>query len=184
MAIEGQKLAEMAAEFASEKKATDITILDLRNLDYVADFFVIASADNFAQVGAIADNIESELRKLGVYPYHTELDNKSNWMLLDYSDVIVHVFEEATRKFYALERLWGDAKIIPFGEAVKTVVAGRVIPERDLQKEKAKKKLKKAAKKIKVTAKILKKRVTKGKKKDAGAGKAKSKTGAKKSSRK
>ena len=184
MAIEGQKLAEMVAEFASEKKASNIVILDLRNLDYVADFFVIASADNFAQVSAIADNVETELRKRGVYPYHTELDNRSNWMLLDYSDVIVHVFEESARKFYSLERLWGDAKIIPFGDAALTVVAEKKHLPAGLDKEKAKKKAKKAAKKIKITAKILKKRITKGKKKDAGAGKAKSKAGAKKSSRK
>lgn len=184
MKIEGKKLAELAAEFASEKKASNITILDLRELDYVADFFVIASADNFAQVGAIADNIESELRKAGVYPYHTELDNKSNWMLLDYSDVIVHIFEEQTRKFYSLERLWGDAKVLRFGETVKAVETARKEPEKDLEKARAKKKARKAAKKIKITAKILKKRVTKGKKKDAGAGKTRPKTGVKKSSHK
>ncbi len=183
MKIEGMRLAELAAEFASEKKASNITILDLRKLDYVADFFVIASADNFAQVGAIANNIEDELRKVGAYPYHTELDNKSNWMLLDYSDVIVHVFEEGTRKFYSLERLWGDAKVIQFGEPVKAVEASSVQTS-DPAKEKAKKKAKKAAKKLKTTARILKKRVTKGKKKDAGAGKGKTTKGNKKSSRK
>ena len=98
-------------------------IMDIRNANFVADFMVIASADNYAQVGAIAGNIEDGLKKIGGYPYHTETDRKNTWMLLDYSDVIVHIFEEGTRKFYALERIWGDAKFIEVGGAKKEVVA-------------------------------------------------------------
>jgi len=161
MALEGLKLAEAAAELAAEKKASNIMIMDLRKLDYVADFFVIASADSFVQVGAIAGNIEDELRKQGVYPYHTEMDGKSNWMLLDYSEVVVHIFEEGTRKFYSLERLWGDAKVIEFGKSEKPLLV-------------------KKAKKVK--AKITK--PAKGKKKNAGARKTKPKGRIKKSSKK
>jgi len=166
MALEGQKLAEEIAELAAEKKASNIMILDLRKLDYCADFFVIASADSYVQVGAIAGNIEEDLRARGVYPYHTESDRNSNWMLLDYSDVVVHIFEEGTRKFYSLERLWGDAKVIEFGKSEKPaeVVKMKVV--------KTKKAVAKKAKPVK------------GKKKNAGASKAKPKGRVKKGSKK
>ena len=167
MALDGQKLAEAIAELAAEKKASNIMIMDLRKLDYCADFFVIASADSYVQVGAVAGNIENTLRARGVYPYHTELDRNSNWMLLDYSDVVVHIFEEGTRKFYSLERLWGDAKVIEFGKSEKPAEVIKVKP--------VKAKKKPAAKKAKPA---------KGKKKNAGASKAKPKGRVKKSSKK
>ena len=108
----GVALAKMIAKLASDKKAGNILILDLRKIDYVADFFVIASGESYVQVKAIADNIEERLSEQNVYLYHREEDKGYNWVLLDYSDVVVHVFEEGTRKFYSLERLWGDAKFI------------------------------------------------------------------------
>src|SRR3989339_1727874 len=151
MALDGQKLAEKIAELAAEKKASNIMIMDLRKLDYVADFFVIASADSYVQVGAIAGNIENDLRAQGVYPYHTETDRNSNWMLLDYSDVVGHIFEEGTRKFYSLERLWGDAKVIEFGKSEKPaeVVKMKVVKTKNAGAKKAKPKgrVKKSSKK-------------------------------------
>lgn len=161
MGLDGQKLAEAVAELAAEKKASNIMIMDLRKLDYVADFCVIASADSYVQVGAIAGNIEEDLRARGIYPYHTETDRNSNWMLLDYSDVVVHIFEEGTRKFYSLERLWGDAKVIEFGKSEKPLIE----------------------KKAKSSA-VKKAKPVKGKKKDARASKAKPKGRVKKSSKK
>ncbi|MFH1823986.1 MAG: ribosome silencing factor [Candidatus Firestonebacteria bacterium] len=108
----GLSFAKFIANLASDKKASDILILDLRKIDYITDFFVILSGNSSTQVKAIADYIDEKLGEEKVYPFHKEEDVGSSWILLDYIDVIVHVFEENTRKFYALERLWGDAKFI------------------------------------------------------------------------
>ena len=101
--------AQLCAEGAGEKKAFDILILDLRKLTYVADYFVICSGSNTTQVGAIADSIGRTLAQEGIRFSHVEGEAESKWVLMDYSDVVVHVFEEQTRAYYALEKLWGDA---------------------------------------------------------------------------
>ena len=119
MQPEGNKLAELVSSLASEKKAIDILTMDLRKIDYVADYFVIASGDSYVQVKAIADHIEEKLSGQGVRVFHREQDKGYNWILLDYSDVVVHVFEQSARKFYSLERLWGDAKLNEFKEKGK-----------------------------------------------------------------
>ncbi len=107
--MEGKKLVDRIVELAEDKKGENISILDLKGLNYIADYFVIISGDSSPHCEAIADNIERELRLEGVWATHREQDRGSNWSLLDYSDVVVHVFEQTTREFYALERLWGDA---------------------------------------------------------------------------
>ena len=107
--MEGKKLVDRIVELADDKKGENISILDLKGLNYIADYFVIISGDSSPHCEAIADNIEKELRREGVWATHREQDRGSNWSLLDYSDVVVHVFEQTTREFYALERLWGDA---------------------------------------------------------------------------
>ncbi len=107
--MEGKKLVDRIVELADDKKGENISILDLKGLNYIADYFVIISGDSSTHCEAIADNIEKELRRDGVWATHREQDRGSNWSLLDYSDVVVHVFEQTTREFYALERLWGDA---------------------------------------------------------------------------
>jgi len=101
--------AQLCAEGAGEKKAFDILILDLRKLTYVADYFVICSGSNTTQVGAIADSIGGVLAQAGIRFSHVEGEAESKWVLMDYGDVVVHVFEEQTRTYYALEKLWGDA---------------------------------------------------------------------------
>jgi ribosome-associated protein len=106
--MEGKKLADMAAKFAEDKKGQSVLVLDLKNANYVADYFVIASGDSYVQVKVMADYIEDELSKIGIRKYHREDDKGSTWILLDYGDVIVHLFEESTRQYYSLERLWGD----------------------------------------------------------------------------
>jgi ribosome-associated protein len=97
---------------ALDKKAVDLVVLDLREASAFTDFFVIATAMNVKQSQAIADAVEEALAKKGVKPALTEGYARGEWILLDYFDFIVHVFTPATRTFYDLERLWGDAKRI------------------------------------------------------------------------
>ncbi|MGE5499098.1 MAG: ribosome silencing factor, partial [Syntrophothermus sp.] len=87
-------------------------ILDLRKLTSIADYFVICSADSDTQVKAIADQVDDELSKNGIKCYHKEGLTALNWVLLDYFDVVVHVFKNDARKYYNLEKLWGDAPSI------------------------------------------------------------------------
>lgn len=99
-----------AVHAAGEKKALDTVVLDLREVASFTDFFVIASGTNVRQVQAIADAVEEHLRKnLRVKPARVEGYKSAEWVLLDYGDFIFHVFEEKSRRFYDLERLWRDA---------------------------------------------------------------------------
>ena len=99
-----------AVHAASERKALDTLVLDLREVASFTDFFVITSGTNVRQVQAIADAVQEHLRKdLGVKPARVEGYNSAEWVLLDYGDFIFHVFEEKSRRFYDLERLWRDA---------------------------------------------------------------------------
>lgn len=102
-------LARAAGRLALSKKGFDVRILKLKTVSSVCDYFVIASGDADVHVKAIADAVEEGLRKSGVSPYHTEGKSDGNWVLLDYIDVVVHIFHEPTRRYYSLERLWGDA---------------------------------------------------------------------------
>lgn len=94
------------------KKAADAVVLDVRGLTSVADFFIICSGRSNRQVAAIADFVERDLKKRGIKPLSVEGKNEGLWVLLDYGDVIIHVFYETVRKFYDLEGLWSDAKRI------------------------------------------------------------------------
>jgi ribosome-associated protein len=99
----------LAAEAASAAKPQYLAILDLRGLSSFTDHFLIASADSARQVRAIADRVEERLTQAGVRMLHREGAREAHWILLDYQDVVVHIFDEQTRQFYDLERLWGDA---------------------------------------------------------------------------
>ncbi len=110
--VEGREIAIRAAEAALAKKAADLIVLELTGLTIVADYFVICSGESTTQVRAIAEYIEEELAKSGVKPLGIEGRTYSHWVLVDYGDVIVHVFEKETRAYYDLEKLWMDAKII------------------------------------------------------------------------
>ena len=101
-------LAKKIAELTLSKKAQDVVIMDLRGLTSIADFFVVCSADSDVQVRAIADAVEEGMDKKGSAPWHRE-SGSTNWILLDYVDVVLHVFHKNTRPFYNLEKLWGDA---------------------------------------------------------------------------
>lgn len=106
-------LSEVIVKGMQEKKATDIVVMDLRKVrNAVADFFVICSGNSDKQLDAIADSVDEEVYKtLDENPWHTEGKNNKEWMLLDYIDVVVHIFRKDKREFYALEKLWGDAEI-------------------------------------------------------------------------
>jgi ribosome-associated protein len=106
-----RRLAEMAGRLALEKKAFDVKILDLRKLSTVTDFFVICSAQVDIHAKAIADSILENLGKEGIKVWHNEGYQTSRWILLDYVDVVIHIFLKDTREFYALEKLWGDAEV-------------------------------------------------------------------------
>lgn len=104
-------LAILAADGAEEKKAYDIEILDVRELTTIADYFVICSGKSEVQVQAIAREIEEYLEEeKGILPQQTAGSQEAQWILLDYADVIVHVFKEDKRQYYELERLWADAE--------------------------------------------------------------------------
>ncbi len=103
------RLLQAAARAAAGKKALDIVALDLRELGSVADFFLICSGASERQVESIADAVEDALDPQGVRPWHIEGRESRRWVLLDYVDLVVHVFHERTRQYYLLERLWGDA---------------------------------------------------------------------------
>jgi ribosome-associated protein len=108
-----ETLSGVIVKGMQEKKASDIVVMDLRKIkNAVADFFVICSGNSDKQLDAISDSIDAEVyKKLQENPWHTEGKNNKEWMLLDYINVVAHVFRKDRREFYALERLWGDADI-------------------------------------------------------------------------
>jgi ribosome-associated protein len=108
-----QQLSQAIVKGMQEKKAQDILVMDLRQVkNAVADFFVICSGNSDKQLEAISDSIDEEVYKaLQENPWHTEGKNNKEWMLLDYINVVAHVFRKDKRQFYALEQLWGDAEI-------------------------------------------------------------------------
>ena len=109
---------ERAMQAADDKKALDLVVLDLRKAAGFTDFFVICSGGNTRQIHAIADGIVEALSADGIKPAHIEGYDRSEWILIDYFDFVVHVFSQETRMFYGLERLWGNATVISHQSAV------------------------------------------------------------------
>ncbi len=109
--MESKELVDKIGELILSKKGYDVKVLDLRKLTSFTDFFVIASADSDTQVKAIADGIEDNLTDEGIKCLHKEGFTGLNWVLLDYIDVVVHIFLKDSRSFYNLEKLWGDAPV-------------------------------------------------------------------------
>ena len=108
--LTSKALAKKIAAFALLKKAQNVVLLDLRKLTSMSDYFVICSADSDTHVRAIADAIRDGAEDAGEKIWHDEGQGESTWVLLDFVDVVVHVFHKETRSFYNLEKLWGDAK--------------------------------------------------------------------------
>ena len=108
-ALDPTEVAQLVVDVASEKLAEDIVMLDLRQIASFADYFVIMSASSARQIEALQEDLAQALKVAGVRLYHREGRPASGWVLLDISDVIVHIFAPEEREFYGLERLWGAA---------------------------------------------------------------------------
>jgi ribosome-associated protein len=111
--VSSEELTKAIVEAMQEKKANDIVVLDLRELNgAVCEFFVVCHGDSDTQVQAIADGIERDIKtNLQERPWHSEGKESAQWMLLDYVNVVAHVFYHEAREFYDIEGLWGDAKV-------------------------------------------------------------------------
>ena len=111
--LTAERKARRAARAALDKKAVDPVILDVQGVSTVTDYFVLCSGKSTTHLRTITDAIREDLRDAGARLLHAEGVPESGWVLLDYGDVLMHVFLEDTRMYYALERLWGDAPSVP-----------------------------------------------------------------------
>ncbi|OLB01335.1 MAG: ribosome silencing factor [Candidatus Rokubacteria bacterium 13_1_20CM_2_69_58] len=110
--LTAERKVRRAARAALDKRATDLIVLDVQGLSSVTDYFLVCNGKSTTHMETITDAIRDELKREGVRPLHAEGVPASGWILLDYGDVLVHVFLEETRAYYALERLWGDAPAV------------------------------------------------------------------------
>ena len=110
--MNSKKIARLACEAMEDKKAQDIKIINIEQVSTLADYFIIASGANRNQVQAMADNVEEQLGRAGFTVKNVEGYQTGNWILMDYGDMIVHVFDRQNRLFYDLERIWRDGKQI------------------------------------------------------------------------
>ena len=113
---QSKEMVKLAVEALEEKKGEDVKIIDIEGVSVIADYFVLASASNANQTQALVDNVEEKLFKAGYECHQKEGSMSSTWVLMDYGDVIVHVFDEENRLFYDLERIWRDGKVLEMDE--------------------------------------------------------------------
>ena len=106
------EIAKAACTYLDEKKAIDVRVIDISRVSVIADYFIIAGGSNLRQVKSLADNVEEKLGKAGCVPRSIEGYQSANWILLDYGDVIIHIFNQEDRLFYDLERIWAEGKNI------------------------------------------------------------------------
>ncbi|MBQ6603896.1 MAG: ribosome silencing factor [Eubacterium sp.] len=109
---DSKKMASIAVNALEEKKANDVKIIDIEKISTLADYFIISSGSNRNQVQAMADAVEEDLGKAGFAPKHIEGYATANWILMDYGDIVIHIFDEENRVFYDLERIWRDGESI------------------------------------------------------------------------
>ena len=107
--MESKEIVKIIADALDDKKAINIKVIDISKISILADYFVIAGGNNDNQVKALADNVEEEMLKKQIEPKQIEGYDNANWVLMDYRDVIVHIFNEDERLFFDLERVWSDA---------------------------------------------------------------------------
>ncbi|MDB4835515.1 ribosome silencing factor [Cyclobacteriaceae bacterium] len=114
--VSSDVLSTLVVKGMQEKKGLDVTLIDMRNLsNAVADFFVVCSGSSDTHTSSLADSVEVEVKKESKeMPMAREGKNNGEWVLIDYGNVVVHVFQKESREFYSLEALWGDAKITKF----------------------------------------------------------------------
>ncbi|MGN0364249.1 MAG: ribosome silencing factor [Bilifractor sp.] len=110
--MEPREMADIAVKALQDKKAIDIKVIDIGHISTLADYFIIASGSNRNQVQAMADAVDETLGKMGVSAKGTEGYQNANWILLDYGDIVVHLFDEENRLFYDLERIWRDGRVV------------------------------------------------------------------------
>ena len=109
---QSKNMARIAWQALSDKKGEDIKIIDITGVSVLADYFIIASGNSESQISALVDNVEEELHKAGYHLKQREGRSGASWILLDFGDIIVHVFDKENRIFYDLERIWKDGKDI------------------------------------------------------------------------
>ncbi len=107
---QSRKMAKIAYEALSDKKGEDIKVIDISEISVLADYFIIANGTNESQVRALVDNVEEQLSKAGFDAKQREGYGSGSWVLLDFNEIIVHVFDKENRLFYNLERIWRDGK--------------------------------------------------------------------------
>ena len=107
-----KEMTKLAINALEDKKAEDIRIIDISEVSVLADYFIIASGSNRSQVQALSDNVEETLGRAGSPAKQVEGYDTANWILLDFGDIIVHVFDNENRLFYDLERIWRDGKLV------------------------------------------------------------------------
>ena len=110
--MNSKEIARMACEAMEDKKAQDIKIIEIGNISTLADYFIIASGTNRSQVQAMADNVNETLGRAGIEPKQMEGYQNANWILMDYRDVVIHIFDEENRLFYDLERIWRNGTLV------------------------------------------------------------------------
>lgn len=108
-----KELAEKILQVVDDKIGKDTVIIDLKSVSTIGDYFILTSGDTQRQTKVIADEIVDELEKENIFVRNKEGHQTGSWILLDYGDLVVHIFEKETREFYDLEKIWQDAKIIP-----------------------------------------------------------------------
>ncbi len=111
-----KQITKIAFDALEDKKGVNIKVIDISNISILADYFIIAGGTNENQVKALADNVEEELAKVEIMPKQIEGYNNANWILMDYQDVIIHIFNEQDRLFFDLERIWSDGQLVDVKE--------------------------------------------------------------------
>ena len=107
-----KELAKLACDALDDKKALEIKVINIENVSTLADYFIIASGTNRNQVQAMADNVDETLGRTGYEPKQIEGYQNANWILMDYRDIVIHIFDEVNRLFYDLERIWRDGTVV------------------------------------------------------------------------
>ena len=111
-------MVKTTVEALKEKKGYDIKVIDISDISILADYFIIANGNNTNQVQAMVDNVEEQMYKAGFNDPKVEGYNNASWILLDYNDIVIHVFDDESRSFYNLERLWKDGKEVDIDLAI------------------------------------------------------------------
>lgn len=116
-----KEFAVLAVEALEDKKAEDIAIIDISEVSVIADYFIIAGGNNKSQIQALSDAVDEKLGRAGLPLKQIEGYNNANWILLDFGDIIVHIFDKENRLFYDLERIWCDGKKIELNDLKNTL---------------------------------------------------------------